>query len=74
MTASEQRADRSFRELVDLCHEAGWTDGLPVIPPEAELVEEMLAGKSPGEIVAVLDPGRGVATMEKAAANAVMAG
>lgn len=74
MTASEQLPDPSFRDLVERCHEAGWTDGLPVIPPDADLVEEMLGGRSPEEIVVVLDPGRGVATMEKIAANTVMAG
>lgn len=74
MTAPDRMVDGSFHQLVERCHEAGWTDGLPVIPPTSELVDEMLGGRSPGEIVAVLGPGRGVATMRKAAANAVMAG
>jgi len=59
---------------IDVCYELGWTDGLPVIPPEASAVEGMLAGRDPLEVVGVVPPLGGVATMEKLAANAVMAG
>ena len=27
---------------IEMCYENGWTDGLPVIPPTADLVEKML--------------------------------
>ena len=30
-------------EAIDYCYEKGWTDGLPVIPPEESRVEQMLA-------------------------------
>ena len=29
---------------VEYCHQQGWTDGLPVVPPTPERVEAMLAG------------------------------
>jgi hypothetical protein len=59
---------------IEECFELDWTDGLPVVPPTPERVEAMLAGRDGGEVIAVLDPGRGEATVEKIAANAVMAG
>src|SRR5436309_13329907 len=61
---------------IRFCFRQGWTDGLPVVPPTAELVGAMLGG-------ARLDPKqeigfvahRGVSiTAEKVAINAVMAG
>lgn len=63
-------------DLVERCYERGWTDGLPVVPPTPARVEAML-GERAGcrdEVVAVLPPSGGVATLEKVAANAVMAG
>jgi len=56
--------------------EKGWTDGLPIIPPTSELVKEMLAGTSfkPDEVIGVIMPRKGVATVEACAVNAVMAG
>ena len=54
----------------------GWTDGLPVIPPTAELVREMMdtVGLGKDDLVGVIPPVNGKATVEKIAANAVMAG
>ena len=49
-------------------------DALPVIPPTVERVERMLGGRDPLEVVARIAPNYGAATMEKIAANAVMAG
>jgi hypothetical protein len=59
-----------------LYRERGWTDGLPVVPPTLGRVDEMV-GAGPLERHAVLgevEPLRGVATVEKLAVNAVMAG
>ena len=28
---------------IDYCYEQGWTDGLPVVPPQIDRVHEMLA-------------------------------
>jgi hypothetical protein len=59
-----------------LYRERGWTDGLPIVPPTLGRVDEMVGG-GPLERHAVLgevEPLGGVATVEKIAANAVMAG
>lgn len=54
----------------------GWTDGLPVLPPTEELVAAMLAAtrRRPEEILGLMQPLKGVVSVEKVAANAVMAG
>ncbi|MGD0918940.1 MAG: UGSC family (seleno)protein [Thermodesulfobacteriota bacterium] len=53
-----------------------WGDGLPLIPPTAERVKWMLSGtsRSPDEVIGKVAPGNGIATVEKIAINAVMAG
>ncbi|MGE5524235.1 MAG: UGSC family (seleno)protein [Rhodospirillaceae bacterium] len=53
-----------------------WGDGLPLVPPSVARVERMLAAtrRSPDDIVAHVAPGFGVATVERIAINAVMAG
>ena len=63
-------------EINEWFYERGWTDGLPIIPPTQQRVEEMLTGTdlSAEMSVATLDPMGGVATIEKIAVNAVMAG
>lgn len=55
---------------------AGLTDGLPVVPPTPERVEQMLApcGCDPSQVVAVLAPLSVPATWRDIAINAVMAG
>lgn len=63
-------------DLIEVCFERGWTDGLPVVPPTPERVEVMLGnrrGEADAEI-ATLEPSGGIATLEQLAANAVMAG
>lgn len=63
-------------DLIEVCYENGWTDGLPVVPPTAERVERMLSGtdRDPDELIAAVPPKWGRATVEKVAINAVMAG
>jgi hypothetical protein len=58
------------------CERRHWSDGLPLIPPTLERVEWMLRGtrRSPTEVVAHVAPGFGVASVERIAINAVMAG
>jgi hypothetical protein len=53
-----------------------WGDGLPVVPPTPERVERMVdaSGRAAADVVAEVDPRKGVATVEKIAINAVMAG
>ncbi|MBI2871658.1 MAG: hypothetical protein HYY00_00525 [Chloroflexi bacterium] len=54
----------------------GWGDGLPVIPPTEERVWRMVeaCGRDPQVAVGIVGPMNGVATVEKIAVNAVMAG
>ena len=56
--------------------ERDWSDGMPVIPPTPAAVEQMLKGtkRLPQDVVMVMEPGFGLATVEKIAINAVMAG
>jgi hypothetical protein len=56
--------------------EKKWGDGLPLVPPTPERVKWMLSGtkRAPEEIIGNLNPKQGVATIEKIAINAVMAG
>ncbi len=49
-------------------------DALPVVPPTVERVDEMMCDLDPAEIVGRIPPCYGEATVEKIAANAVMAG
>jgi thiol-disulfide isomerase/thioredoxin len=62
---------------VEYCYRT-FGDALPVVPPTVERVERMLAGcdagRDPREIIARIPPCFGEATVEKIAANAVMAG
>lgn len=53
-----------------------WGDGLPLLPPTPNRVKWMLKGtnRSPGEVIGTVAPKNGVATIEKIAINAVMAG
>jgi hypothetical protein len=54
----------------------GVTDGLPVVPPTRERVQRALegAGRPADELIALVPPNYGRATVEKIAINAVMAG
>jgi hypothetical protein len=64
------------RELIEAYYEAGWTDGLPVVPPSATSIGAMLAaGGFRGDEVIGEIPGRNtVVVADKVAINAVMAG
>lgn len=65
-------ADDPFEFMFD----QSLTDGLPVVPPTPERVLRMLTGtkRHPQEVVAIVPPNMAPATVEKVAANAVMAG
>ena len=60
----------------DLFEQRGWTDGLPIVPPTVGRVEAMLATTALGrdQSLGELEPLKGVASVEKVAANAAMAG
>lgn len=74
--ARRHKVPGDFAAAQRVLEERGWTDGLPVVPPTEALVREMLE-ESPLEARAVLgrmEPAKGTVTVEKVAANAVMAG
>ena len=66
----------AFAEINELFYKRGWGDGLPIVPPTAERVREMLKGTDlpPDRVISVVPPKGGQATVEKIAVNAVMAG
>ncbi|MBI2906678.1 MAG: hypothetical protein HYX92_03360 [Chloroflexi bacterium] len=66
----------AFEEMNEFFLRNGWGDGFPLIPPTPEKVDRMLTGASRprSDLVTVLEPGNGEATVEKVAINAVMAG
>lgn len=63
-------------DAIEYCFEKGWTDGLPVIPPDSERVLAMLNGcnETPDKVVAHHGATGRSCTVLSAAANAVMAG
>lgn len=65
-----------LEDVQEALHERGLTDGLPVVPPTPERVVAMLGctSRDPQELVGVVPPYGGPATVEKVAVNAVMAG
>ena len=66
----------SSDQINDYFYAQGWTDGLPIVPPRRERVDKMLAAvrQAPDTIVGVIPPRMALATVEKVAINAVMAG
>jgi len=70
------RVPRDIQRFLDYSMEVGWSEGLPTIPPTPDRVAEAIAatGRAPDEVVGVIPPRRGIATVEVIAANAVMAG
>ena len=61
---------------IQFCYDQGWTDGLPVVPPTEDRVLAMLEGTAlaASTVIAKIAPSWAVATVEKIAVNAVMAG
>jgi len=66
----------SLGEVNNVFYQKGWTNGMPIIPPTREALEEMLTGTDlpRDHVVAKIPPMLGKATVEKIAVNAVMAG
>jgi hypothetical protein len=69
-------ADADPRALIEAYYDAGYTDGLPVVPPTDASIEEMLAaGRFRGDEILGEIAGRNtVVVVDKVAINAVMAG
>lgn len=72
--ASRLELADSYVEINEHFHEQGWTDGLPIMPPTEDAVAEMAGARDPTMVLGVMPPGNGTVTIEKIAANAVMAG
>lgn len=75
-TSARILAPGSIEEINDLYHSMGLTDGLPIMPPTPDAVNEMIrvSGRDPREVIGLVPPRSGVATIENVATNAVMAG
>lgn len=63
-------------EISDLFYSYGWTNGTPIKMPTREAVDQMLRGTDlpRDHVVGRIPPMMGLATVEKIAVNAVMAG
>ena len=63
-------------DAIEECYSLGWTDGLPVVPPEQYRVQEFIdyVGRDPDEILGEVPERRRQISLLKTAANAVMAG
>jgi len=63
-------------DAIETAYDRGWSDGLPVVPPTPLRVARMLAAtnRDAGEVIGLIPPNLAPCTIEKAAANAVMAG
>ena len=70
------RGPHPARDAAEHYYRRGWTDGLPVVAPTIGRVEAMVRGgaRDARDVVGELEPLKGLATVERIAANAVMAG
>jgi hypothetical protein len=70
------RGPDAAARVEDLFTKRGWGDGLPIVPPTVGRVKAALAfaGRAASELLGEVEPLKGLATVEKIAANAVMAG
>jgi hypothetical protein len=76
-TISVVGADENIDAINDYFYERGWTDGLPIVPPTEVRVQAMLGGmpsRKAEDVIAIVPPRMGTATMRQIAVNAVMAG
>lgn len=65
-----------FWEWYELALERGWTDGLVVAPPTEDRVKRIIEhlGRPANQVVGVVGPKDGIATIEQIAINCAMAG
>ena len=76
LTSRRHAASADSDEVQALFERMGYNDGLPIVPPTEERVLLMLGGADwdPAREVGSIAPRWGLATVEKVAVNAVMAG
>ena len=74
--ASSSRPVGDGFDAIDELYARGVTDGLPVVPPTRARVARAIeaSGRAAGELIGLVPPNFGRATVEKIAVNAVMAG
>ncbi|MFZ5779143.1 MAG: hypothetical protein ACOY4R_02905 [Pseudomonadota bacterium] len=70
------RGPNAADRVQELFLRRGWSDGLPVVPPTVARVKEAVAfaARAATDVLGEVEPLKGLATVEKVAANAVMAG
>lgn len=70
------RGPRAEERLQELFLRRGWSDGLPLVPPTVARVKQALAftDRASTDSLGEVEPLKGLAMIEKIAANAVMAG
>jgi hypothetical protein len=63
-------------QAYDYAYDQGWTDGLPIIPATPETVQRFIqaSGRTAEEVIGLIPPRKGRATVAVIAVNAVMAG
>ncbi|MGL5436518.1 MAG: UGSC family (seleno)protein [Lachnospiraceae bacterium] len=66
----------SYEEVQNYFYEKKWSDGLPLVPPTIEKVEEFLSftDRDPEEVIGIVEPAMSSCTVWKTAVNGVMAG
>ena len=66
----------TWEHINDYFYRQGWTDGLPIVPPESWKVDAMIGAcrHAAETVIGTVAPKMGIATVEKIAVNAVMAG
>jgi hypothetical protein len=76
ITLQSDAVENLLARAYEHAYEQGWTDGLPIIPATPTAVAQFVAasGRSADELIGVLPPRKGRATVEVIAVNAVMAG
>jgi len=76
LTARRHHITSDPQAFDELARHRGWSDGLPLVPPTEERVAAFLAatGANGDDVVTKLPPSDAPVTLEKIAANAVMAG
>lgn len=63
-------------EVQSYFYEKKWSDGLPIVPPTIEKVEEFLkyTDRDPEEVIGIMEPAMSSCTVWKVAVNGVLAG
>ncbi len=63
-------------QAYESAYDRGWTDGLPIIPATPQAMQRFVAasGRAADDLIGIVPPRKGPATIEAVAINAIMAG